>query len=93
MALNIKKAIYARGLEVGDVAEKMGITPQSMSKHINGNPTVAVLNRIATILDCDVVELFDEPAVRKLSKPQQLPEPKSQTYSCPKCGTKFQVFD
>ena len=46
MALNIKKAIKARGLEVGDVAEKMGITPQTMSSHINGNPTVAILERI-----------------------------------------------
>lgn len=96
MGLNIKKAIYARGLEVGDVAEKMGITPQSMSKHINGNPTVAILERIAKVLDCDVVELFEEPTERKLSpvQQQQLPEPpKDQAYICPKCGTKFQVFD
>ncbi len=92
MGLNIKKAIYARGMEVRDVARQMGITDQSMSKHINGNPTVAVLERIAKIIDCDVVELFDEPAERKLIPPAE-PKPKEQTYTCPKCGTKFQIFD
>ncbi len=92
MALNIKRAIKARGMEVRDVAREMGISPVTMSTHINGNPSVAILERIAKVLDCDVVELFDEPAERKLF-PANSPTPSEHTYICPKCGTKFQVFD
>ena len=61
MALNIKAAIKSRGYEVREVAQKLGITPTGLSQHINGNPTVEVLNRIAAAIGCDVSELFDAP--------------------------------
>ena len=61
MGLNIKKAIKERGLEVREVAQRMGITPTGLSQHINGNPTIDVLNRIADAIGCEVVELFDCP--------------------------------
>lgn len=59
MSLNIKKAIKSRGYKVGDIAHKMGITPTGLSQHINGNPSVEVLERIAKAIGCDVSELFD----------------------------------
>lgn len=61
MGLNIKKAIKERGLEVREVAQRMGITPTGLSQHINGNPTIEVLNRIAEAIGCEVSELFDCP--------------------------------
>lgn len=61
MGLNIKRAIKSRHLEVKEVAIKMGISPVGLSQHINGNPSVEVLERIASAIGCDISELFDSP--------------------------------
>lgn len=60
MGLNIKKAIKARGLEVREIAMRLGITPTGLSQHINGNPSVETLQKIANAIGCDIVELFDK---------------------------------
>lgn len=78
MALNIKSAIKGRGLEVREVAARMGITPTGLSNHINGNPTVEVLKRIASAIGCDVAELFD--------RPEGTPE---ASITCPHCGKRI----
>ena len=49
-AMDIKRTIKANGLTVKEVAEKMGITPVGLSQHINGNPSVEVLERIAAAI-------------------------------------------
>lgn len=74
MALNIKKAIKAHGLEVREVAARMGITPTGLSQHINGNPSVEVLSRIASAIECDISELFEAP------------NQDTATITCPHCG-------
>lgn len=86
MALNIKRAIKEHGLEVRQVAAKMGITPTALSQQINGkmykgrrvdsNPSVDVLTRIANAIGCDVVELFDP--VQQHDDPNKI--------ICPYCG-------
>ena len=85
MALNIKKAIKDHGLEVQQVASRMGITPTALSQHLNGkmykgkrvepNPSVDILKRIADAIGCDVVELFDP-----------IDSDKEPTIICPHCG-------
>lgn len=80
MGLNIKKAIFSRGLEVREVAAKMGITPIGLSKHINGNPSVDVLNRIADAIGCNVVDLFDEEKSNATT-----------AFICPKCGSRLEI--
>lgn len=74
MGLNIKRTIKEHGLEVREVAKRMEITPTGLSQHINGNPSVEVLERIASAIGCDISELFDQP--------------KSNTtgITCPHCG-------
>ena len=57
MSLNIKKVIKEHGLEVREVAKRMGITPTGLSQHINGNPSVEVLERISNAIGCDISEL------------------------------------
>ena len=58
MALRIKELIKEKGTTVKDLAQKMGISNVGLSQHINGNPSVEVLERIASALDVDVPELF-----------------------------------
>lgn len=55
----------------------MGITPVGLSQHINGNPSVEVLERIAAAIGCNVGDFF-------------APQPTS-TITCPHCGKLIKV--
>lgn len=79
MALRIKEVIKDKGLSVQELAEKMGISRVGLSQHINGNPSVEVLDRIASALDVPVTELFEQP--------------KSDTanLACPHCGKRIEI--
>ena len=76
MALRIKELIKEKGMSVNALAEKMGITRVGLSQHINGNPSVEVLERIADALGVDVTELFDSGKT---------------TITCPKCGATLNI--
>lgn len=78
MALNIKQAIKAYGLTSKEVAERMGVSAVNLSYHINGNPSVEILQRIADAIGCDIAELFDQP------------QP-TQGFACPHCGKAISV--
>ena len=77
MALRIKEVIKDKGLSVQELAEKMGISRVGL--HINGNPSVEVLDRIASALGVPVTELFEQP--------------KSDTanLTCPHCGKGIEI--
>lgn len=79
MGLNIKRTIKEYGLEVREVAKRMGITPTGLSQHINGNPSVEVLERIASAIGYNISELFDQP--------------KNSTtgIACPHCGKNINI--
>ena len=83
MALNIKKALQQRGLMAKDVAARMGISDVALSQHVNGNPSVSVLERIAQAIGCNVVELFD-PLEDHVSKSEI-------KTTCPHCGKEIQM--
>ena len=61
MALNIKACFARHGLTAKEVAKRMGMTNVNLSVHMNRNPSVEVLQRIADAVGCDIVELFDSP--------------------------------
>lgn len=67
MALIIKKIIKEKGLSVQEIAEKMGISRVTLSQHLNGNPTVQILQRIAEAIGVSVKELFDDESGNKLT--------------------------
>lgn len=59
MALRIKEVIKEQGTTVQELADKMGISRVGLSQHINGNPSVEVLERIAAALNVPITELFN----------------------------------
>ena len=77
MPLRIKEVIKEKGLSVQALADKMSINRVGLSNHINGNPSVEVLQRIATALNVPITELFERP--------------KSDNFTCPNCGKELEI--
>ena len=59
----------------------LGITRDTLTRNINGNPTIETLEKIAKALGTSVSDLLDE---ERLEEDQN-------TITCPKCGTKFKM--
>ena len=57
--LEIKQVIKEKGYSVTSLAKKIGMTQVSLSRIINGNPTVETLEKIANALDVDIKDLFN----------------------------------
>lgn len=78
--MNIRKVFARYGLTSKEVAERMGIAPNTLSMTINGNPTYTTLCEIAKAVGCSPSELIsDDIGVKPVE------------FCCPKCGTKFTI--
>ena len=83
MGLNIKRVFIERNLRVKDIAEKMGISAIGLSQHINGKPSVKVLENIAEAIGCDVIDFFEQ---------KEKPEPTMKVaFTCPCCGKMYDI--
>lgn len=82
--MRIKQAIKESGSSVGELAQKMGVSRQTISRQINGaNITVETVQKIADALGVPVGQLFD-----------QTPQAKTEehhTITCPHCGEKLVI--
>ena len=58
MDLRIKEICKEKNLTISMLAERMQIKQESLSRAINGNPTMETLQKIATALNVQVWELF-----------------------------------
>ena len=58
MELKIKEICKEKGILLKDLAEKIGIAKESLTRAINGNPQLSTLENIATALDVEVSDLF-----------------------------------
>lgn len=67
MGLRIKEVIKEKGMTVQTLADKMGINRVGLSNHINGNPSVAILEKIATALEVPIQELFEKEPNRNIN--------------------------
>ncbi len=56
--LRIKEVIKEKGMTSQQVAEKMGITQSSLSRALNNNTTVEMLQKIADALGVDIADFF-----------------------------------
>ena len=82
--MRIKQAIKESGSSVGELAQKMGVSRQTISRQINGaNITVETVQKIADALGLPVGQLFD-----------QKPQPTNADHNvitCPHCGEKLVI--
>ncbi|BBD45339.1 DNA-binding helix-turn-helix protein [Petrimonas sp. IBARAKI] len=60
MKLRIKEIVKQKGITLGELSENLGIARESLSRAINGNPTLETLNNIADALDVHITELFEK---------------------------------
>lgn len=58
MKLRIKELCKEKGMNITQLAEVMGIKQESLSRAINGNPTIETLQKIADALKVELWELF-----------------------------------
>ncbi len=79
MELRVKEVIKAKGLTMQQVADVLGITRDTLTRNINGNPTIETLERIANALEVDITELFEQPKKDSVS------------ISCPHCGKSINI--
>lgn len=74
-SLRIKETIKKYGLTINEVSKRMNITRQTFGTHINGNPSVEILERIADAIGCSITELFEE----------------NNNLICPHCGKHIKI--
>lgn len=59
MKYRINEICRERGMFLKDLADKMGRTPESLSRSLNNGTTTKMLQEIADALKVEVFELFD----------------------------------
>ena len=77
MKLRVKELCKEKGVTIGYIAEKMQMQRESLSRAINGNPTVETLEKIAVSLGVPVSALFADSVQTSLN--------------CPECGVKLRL--
>ena len=58
LSQTVKKLCTNQNMTLKDLANMMGIAPESLSRTLNGNPQLATLENIAKCLNVDVRDLF-----------------------------------
>ena len=79
MQLRVKEILKERGLSQKDLAGKMGVAEISLSRSINGNPSMDTLIKMAEALDVEMGELFSARS--------------NDEIICPKCGARFKIVE
>lgn len=77
MELRVKELCKEKGLQMQELADKLGITRITLTRNISGNPTISTLENIAAALGVSVPELF-------------APQP-TNMITCPHCGKLIKV--
>ena len=61
MNLRVKEICKEKGITIQELADNMEMKRESLSRAINGNPTLETLEKIASALGVNISELFDQP--------------------------------
>lgn len=58
LSLSVRMLCRKQGITMRQLAEKMQIAPESLSRAINGNPQLSTIQAIAKNLNVEVADLF-----------------------------------
>ncbi|PWM11200.1 MAG: XRE family transcriptional regulator [Flavobacteriales bacterium] len=58
MELRVKEICKVKGVQMQELADRLNISRVTLTRNINGNPTIDTLEKIAEGLNVDVIELF-----------------------------------
>lgn len=72
--LIIKEVLKEKGLTQIDLSKKMGVSRSAVVKMLSGNPTIGTLQKIADVLEVDLLDLFKD------NRPKESP-----VLICPHC--------
>ena len=84
--MRIKEILKEKGMTVQELADKLGISRQALSRQIQGKLLVETAQNIADALNVPVWQLFANPS-DVLNDGEQRPP----TITCPYCGTDIQI--
>ena len=84
MELRVKEITKSKGLTMQQLSEKLGDTRDTLTRNVNGNPTIETLSKIATALEVPIWQLLASP------EEVQLPS-NAHSIKCPHCGNEFPV--
>ena len=65
MKLRVKEILKTKQISQKEMADRMGIMPESLSRIIPGNPSLSTLENMAKALNVNIAELFDDEKVEK----------------------------
>ena len=60
ISLKVKELCRKKDMTIKQLAEKMGIAPESLSRAINGNPKLSTIRKISEVLGVSITDLFDK---------------------------------
>lgn len=81
-AMRVREILKEKGLTTKDLAEQLGITLSGLNQHLAKNPSLKVVESIASALDVPLWELF---ASKEDIVGNDANENKT-TLTCPHCG-------
>lgn len=84
MELRVKEITKSKGLTLQQLSEKLGIARDTLTRNVNGNPTIETLSKIATALEVPIWQLFASPEEIQLIS-------NIHSVQCPHCGNEFPV--
>lgn len=95
----IRQFMKERSLTMNGLAEMMGVTAPAVLFHLNGNPSLDVLERIATALgvsmwDMMPIEADYVPYAKRIGNvfANNEADDAPQVMICPRCGQRFQML-
>ncbi len=83
--MRIKELLKEKGLTQQELADKVGVSYQSMKQTLNApSVTTSTLEKIATALNVPMWQLFASPK-------EIQPQSDGASITCPNCGKEFEV--